>query len=277
MLNKRIIICSTIKDEEKNLKNFFNKIDQIVSKFEDYFLIFVESDSSDGSIRLLNEYIKKRKGKIIIKKLKNKKNRIIRIEISRNEYLQHIRDNKKLTKFDYLLIMDADGVNNRINYRNLENSIKKKNWNAIFANQSFFYYDVYALRIKNFINENFIHKIKSDIKNKTVLNLKNIIYENLTKFFYLNRKFNQRYIKVKSAFGGFGIYKLNKILKFKYNSFSGQQCEHVKFNEDIYNKYGGLFIDKNLINSHGINKHTINGYLCSKSNFFAKRFISKIQ
>jgi len=84
-------------------------------------------------------------------------------------------------------------------------------------------------------------------------------------------------IEVESAFGGFGIYKLNKILKFKYNSFSGQQCEHVKFNEDIYNKYGGLFIDKNLINSHGINKHTINGYLCSKSNFFAKRFISKIQ
>ena len=124
MLNKKIIICSTIKDEEKNLKNFFNKIDQIVSKFKDYFLIFVESDSSDGSIRLLNEYIKKRKGKIIIKKLKNKKNRIIRIEISRNQYLQYIRNNKKLTKFDYLLIMDADGVNNRIDYRNLEDSIK---------------------------------------------------------------------------------------------------------------------------------------------------------
>ena len=94
--------------------------------------------------------------------------------------------------------------------------------------------------------------------------------------FYLNKKFNQRYISVKSAFGGFGIYKLNKILEFKYNSFAGRQCEHVKLNEDIYNKYGGLYIDKNLINSYGINKHTINGYLCSKLNFLAKRFVSKI-
>tara|TARA_B100000787_G_scaffold153600_1_gene127909 strand:- start:2507 stop:3337 length:831 start_codon:yes stop_codon:yes gene_type:complete len=276
MLSKKIIICSTIKDEEKNLKNLFYKIDQITSQFEDYFLIFVESDSTDKSIVLLKEYISKRKGKIVIKKLKHKSNRIVRIEICRNQYLQYIKNNKKLNKFDYLLIMDADGVNNRINYKNLKNSIQKKNWNAIFANQSFFYYDVYALRIKNFINENFTYRIKQDVKNKPTLNLKNNIYKNLTKFFYLNKKFNQRYISVKSAFGGFGIYKLNKILEFKYNSFSGRQCEHVKLNEDIYNKYGGLYIDKNLINSYGINKHTINGYLCSKLNFFAKRFVSKI-
>ena len=172
--------------------------------------------------------------------------------------------------------MDADGVNNRLNYKNLKNSIQKKNWNAIFANQSLFYYDIYALRIKNFINQDFVYKIKQDVKYKPTLSLKNIIYENLTNFFYLNKKFKQRYINVKSAFGGFAIYKLNKILEFKYRSFSGYQCEHVKLNEDIYNKYGGLFIDRNLINSYGINKHTINGYLCSKLNFFAKRFISKI-
>ena len=276
MLSKKIIICSTIKDEEKNLKNLFYKIDQITSQFEDYFLIFVESDSTDKSIVLLKEYISKRKGKIVIKKLKHKSNRIVRIEICRNQYLQYIKNNKKLNKFDYLLIMDADGVNNRINYKNLKNSIQKKNWNAIFANQSFFYYDVYALRIKNFINENFIYRIKQDIKNKSALNLRNIVYKNLTKFFYLNKKFRHRFIKVKSAFGGFGIYKLDKILKFKYNSFSGYQCEHVKLNEDINNRYGGLFIDKKLINSYGINKHTINGYLCSKLNFFAKRFVSKI-
>ena len=55
MLSKKIIICSTIKDEEKNLKNFFYKIDQITSQFKDYFLIFVESDSSDKSIVLLKK------------------------------------------------------------------------------------------------------------------------------------------------------------------------------------------------------------------------------
>ena len=102
------------------------------------------------------------------------------------------------------------------------------------------------------------------------------MHENLTKFFYLNRIFKERFIKVNSAFGGFAIYKLNKIIEFKYESNFGVNCEHVKLNEDLNLKYGNLYIDKNLINSSGINKHTINGYLSSISNFFAKRFIQKI-
>ena len=64
MINKKIIICSTIKNEGKNLKNFFYKIDQIISQFKDYFLIFVESDSTDKSIKLLRQYIRGKKVKL---------------------------------------------------------------------------------------------------------------------------------------------------------------------------------------------------------------------
>lgn len=276
MKNKKVIICSTIKNEGKNLKNFFEKINSVITGFNDYFIIFVESDSDDNSTELLNKYIKNKKGKIIKRDFTEQYNRIQKLEICRNEYLNFIKNNSQINNFDYLIIMDADGVNNGLNMKILQNSIMKENWTAIFACQKIFYYDIFALRVENFINENFINKIKRDIRNKTYKNSKDYIFYNLSRFFYLNKIFDNRYLKVKSAFGGFGIYKLNKVLEFRYESYLGQDCEHVKFNEDINNKHGGLFIDKNLINSNGINKHTINGYLCSKSNFFARRFLSKI-
>ena len=66
--------------------------------------------------------------------------------------------------------MDADGVNNKLNVEKIINSIKKENWNAIFANQSILYYDIFALRIKNFITTNFVSNIKKDIDNNKYKN-----------------------------------------------------------------------------------------------------------
>ncbi len=89
--------------------------------------------------------------------------------------------------------------------------------------------------------------------------------------------YKNRYIKVNSAFGGLGIYKINNILKSKYSSENGKNCEHVYFNTNINKKFGNMFIDKKLINSSGINIHTINGFLCSYFNFFARRFLKKLR
>ena len=50
-----------------------------------------------------------------------------------------------------------------------------------------------------------------------------------------------------------------------------------KAEQKLNDKYGGLFIDKKLINNSGINLHTINGLLCSKFNYFAKRFLHNLK
>lgn len=49
MINKKVIICTTIKNESKKLHNFFKIIDSFTHHFEDYHLIFVESNSIDNS------------------------------------------------------------------------------------------------------------------------------------------------------------------------------------------------------------------------------------
>ena len=43
----KAIICSTIKNEEKNLNSFFKILDKIIDTFDDYFIILIESDSTD--------------------------------------------------------------------------------------------------------------------------------------------------------------------------------------------------------------------------------------
>ena len=158
MLNKKIVVCSTIKDEEKNLKNFFSILDSITENFKDYYLIFVLSDCKDNSRSLCKNYLKNRNGYILTKNFKKQFNRIKRLEICRNEYLNFINNKKNIKTFNYLLVMDADNVNNKINFNKIKNSLKKKEWNALFANQSIFYYDIFALRIKGLIEYNFIEK-----------------------------------------------------------------------------------------------------------------------
>ena len=69
MINKKIIICSTIKNEGKNLNRFFKIIDNLILNFNDYFLIFVESDSFDNSKEIIKDYLFNKKGILLSKNL----------------------------------------------------------------------------------------------------------------------------------------------------------------------------------------------------------------
>lgn len=276
MVNKKVIIASTVKNEEKNLEKHFKIIDDLIDKFKDYFLIFVISDSKDNSENVCKKYIENKNGKVLIRNFKKKYNRVKKLEISRNCYLNFIKKQNAIKKFDFLIVMDVDGVNDLLTSKQLINTINKKKWSAIFPSQLIFYYDIFALRIENLIEYNFITKIKKESA-KNIKLIKKLFSKYLTKFFFIRKYNKRRFIEVKSAFGGLGIYKLKIILKSKYYSNNGKECEHVSLNKNIHKKFGQMFVDKRLINSSGVNIHTINGFLCSYFNYFAKRFLKKIR
>lgn len=277
MINKKAIFCIPVKNESKNITNLFLTLLNLITLFKDYYIIFVVSNSTDNSISLINKFSKNKKVKIIIKNFKKHEKRCVKLEKSRNEYLNIIRKNKKLKLFDYMIPLDCGNVNNHLDTSMIKKILNtSKKWVALFPVQKYLYYDIWTLRIKNFIEFDCFNKIKKEFKSKKKP-LKKYFYENLTKFFFLKNYYKKRYIPVISAFGGMGIYKLKNVIQFKYNSLNGTSCEHVEFNKSIYKKYGkNLFIDKNFINSSGLNIHTINGLLCSLSNFFSKRFLKKI-
>ena len=136
MINKKIIIASTIKNESKNLKNYFKILDKLIINYKDYFIIFVISDSNDNSLMLCKNYLSNKNGKIIIKNFKKKLDRIKKLEISRNKYLDLVK--KKYFNFDFLIVMDVDNVNINLDINQLERSLKKKIGMLFFLLKDFF-------------------------------------------------------------------------------------------------------------------------------------------
>ena len=276
MINKKVVFCIPVRNESSNLKSLFKTLDKLNLKFEDYFIIFVESDSSDNSSDLIKKYLERRKGVLINKNLQGIENRVMRLAISRNEYLNFIRNDQSLKTYDLMIVLDCGGVNGSLTAKKIKNAIlENENSIGIFPTQKFLYYDIWALRIDNIINYDCFEELfKSYKKNSKI---KKIFFNLIGKFLFINLIIKTKKINIISAFGGMGIYKLNKVIDFTYDSNNGKNCEHVEFNKQIYKKYGNcLVLDKNLTNSFGINIHTINILLCSASNYFANRFIKKI-
>ena len=276
MINKKVVFCIPVRNESSNIKDLFKTLDNLSKSFIDYFIVFIESDSSDDSNSLIKEYLLNRKGVLINKNLSNIKNRVMRLAISRNEYLSYIKKNDLLKSFDLMIVLDCGGVNNKLTAKKIKKAISQnKNWVGIFPTQKILYYDIWTLRIKNFIDYDCFEELfKAYKKNNKI---KKIFFKLIGKFLFINYLTKSKKINVISAYGGMGIYKLDKVINFTYDSNNGKNCEHVEFNKKIYNKYGDcLVLDKNLTNSYGINIHTINILLCSVSNYFANRFIKKI-
>ena len=276
MINKKVVFCIPVRNESSNLKSLFKTLDKLNLKFEDYFIIFVESDSSDNSSDLIKKYLERRKGVLINKNLQGIENRVMRLAISRNEYLNFIKNDQSLKTYDLMIVLDCGGVNGSLTAKKIKNAIlENENSIGIFPTQKFLYYDIWTLRIDNIINYDCFEELfKSYKKNSKI---RKIFFNLIGRFLFINFIIKTKKINVISAYGGMGIYKLNKVIDFTYDSNNGKNCEHVEFNKQIYNKYGNcLVLDKNLTNSFGINLHTINILLCSASNYFANRFIKKI-
>ena len=101
MINKKIIICCTVKNEAKNLKRFFTVLENFIFNFDDYFIVFVESDSKDNSLELINYYLMNKKGVVLKESINKNYNRIKNLEICRNRYLDYI---KKIHQYQIMTI-----------------------------------------------------------------------------------------------------------------------------------------------------------------------------
>ena len=259
MLNKKILFATTVRNPGKKFKKSVEKFYKIGQKFQEFEIIIVESDS------LNRKYLKhfENQNNIVVKKLGRLKENIIdghlrteRISFSRNEYIKHLKENPD-KNFDYLIVFDSDGVSNLITYKKIKEALIIKNdWSAQFSNQLVYYYDIFALRSKDWVDKNY--KLSRDEYIKNGMNPKKAILNSLTnKILHISSKKNL--IRVESAFGGFGIYKVSRIGSAKYiGNFKGESiCEHVPFNRAIDEAYPGtLYINPKLISGLGFPEHT---------------------
>lgn len=224
---------------EKEMKSIFNLVNFLV----------IESDSKDNTTMVLNK-IKNQKSNfnyISLGKIESRfPNRIKRLAFCRNVYVKEIRENKLYKDIDFIAIVDFDIKNNRLKLRQIEKLISEDGWDAIFANQTGRYYDIYALRKKGWVeNDCFVDYKKLSMSTSPQVAKELAIWSKMKKI----RK-NHPLIPVDSAFGGLGIYRKNIFINFDYSLPNEQihESEHVSLHKKITDSNGLLFIVPNMTN-----------------------------
>ena len=264
--NLSVVFAGCARNCEPFLKKTLDNIKSYSSLFKESFQVIVENGSKDNTREILKKNQSEKDYYLFEDDLNKLPFRGLRLEKARNTFIQKIKSTNRLKKCDLLIVLDLDEsgnykINNQAILKSLNFLYSKKLIGAVFANQLGTYYDMWTLRDKKYckndfwveVLQNIIKKInpKENITNDILIEVEKNYIEKKTYSF----DENSSPILVESAFGGFGIYKMNFVLKnqrlyegtqlvnliFKDNTKSKvkfQKCEHVNFNLGL--------IDQNL-------------------------------
>lgn len=239
----KVCICGVARNVEPFFKKTIENLLKIYYLFSECKLIIVESDSQDRSVELLSK-VEQVELFSMGKLQETMQSREERIAYCRNVYVKKVLDS--YSNFDIMIVIDLDDVLNEEFDINIFNSClsqeKYPEWDAVFANQSYRYYDIWALRNSE-VNYDCWDKINSKELTKIDAIMKHQVH--IPK--------NSNIIPVISAFGGLGIYKIKNLDEnSKYIGVSDETksktiCEHVSFNTYLSSKGCKLFIDPELV------------------------------
>ena len=278
-MNKKILLVGTVSNVAKTIEKELKIVLKALSIFDSVEVFLVESDSTDTTLSKLTT-ISLENLNIKFVTLGNLRgtinNRIERLRYCRNRYVEYIRENNLIKNWDFVIVADLDGMNLKLNAKSISTCfINSPNWDGVMANQKYGYYDLLALRADGWMEYDCFELLSSGKqqvspyrprKNRLVNFLFAFLYyDNLrNKFIYSNMHkiaTNQSWIKVKSAFGAFAIYKTNLFIFEDYNhdETNGKTAiDHVDFNLKCFRNGANFYINPNLINSkwniYNINK-----------------------
>ena len=273
-----ILIVGTVSNVEKHLKKDLKKIYNSLSRFDNISFFLVESDSTDNTVKILNElstfysnfnFISLGTLKTLIP------NRIDRIRYCRNVYVDYIRGIPLANRPAYTIAADLDGINSRINYKSIDSCFYNQDWDVVLSNQTGGYYDVYALRCKSWQESDCfseLEKIKANIsapnfsKYNLYKRIKFLLYFDEARFTAIYSKMRkirvvEPWIEVQSGFGGLAIYRTNVFIRYNYSNDSNDlnESEHVSIHKKITDSGGKIYINPAFINSKW-NTYNINRY-----------------
>jgi hypothetical protein len=273
-VNKNILLVGTVSNVSKTIRKELWILLKALSYFDSIEVYLVESDSTDSTVNLLEKIksIHVNFDFISMSSLKSiYPDRITRIAYCRKIYVDYIRTNYRLKKWDYIAVADLDGMNMNLTRKGIETCFTQNlHWDAIMANQTFGYYDIFALRSNGWVEGDCFQEMHAAKQNSNPpKQLRNSALNFISLFMYHDkfRKdfiYNQmkilprrKFITVESAFGGFAIYRSKIFLKYNYTLENNSASEHVAFHKDALKSNAKFYINTSLINNH-INIYNLN-------------------
>jgi glycosyltransferase involved in cell wall biosynthesis len=251
-----IVITGVIRNGETTIRRQINSIRRSFSNFKDIHWFIVESDSADNTLAVLNSL-----AQVIpnfrfcsLGELENQiPQRTERLAHCRNQYLAEITSSGKLSNFDYIAVADLDNTNTCLSSEGVLSSWNFDNsWDAVFANQSHYYYDIYALRQRDWC-PNDCWQAYNYFLERGVNAAQALETAVISKMIKIPTDL-PRMIRVQSAFGGLGIYRLESIKGAYYCGLDEHKeptCEHVMFHKQMTEQGNArLYINPQLVNCH---------------------------
>lgn len=275
---RKVLIVGTISNAEKNFMIDLRALKKALSSFEVVKFFLVESDSTHSAIKILTECQSQDDNFdfVSLGALKNSiPDRIERIRFCRNRYVEEIRRTHPNEQWDFVIVADMDGMNSAISESSLIKTLHSEiEWDGCFANQFFGYYDLFALRATNWMEENCfstLNQLKASTPFVSRFNSRYLYFIEAFNHFDKLRiaavyskmrriKLSEDWISVESAFGGLGIYRPQLFLDFDY-SFEKLEpdiySEHLDFHSKCIEAGARFFINPKLVNSR-FNEYNLN-------------------
>jgi hypothetical protein len=251
MINENLIISGIVRNNAHYLPNIFRNIKNISALFKNVKCIFVESDSTDNSLDLLNEFSKVEKNVEIISmgKLQNiMPYRTQRTSFCRNVYLEKIKQLKE--EYSLCLMMDMDDVNSYpIDKKSILSNFNYSEWDMITANNPDGYYDIWALRHTQWMPYDCWKAVgtrPSFMSNEEAINIH--VRSRIIKI-----DVNHPLIEVQSAFSGMAFVKTNSIKNAKFiglendNGNIREVVEWINFCETLNEGNAKIFINPRFV------------------------------
>jgi hypothetical protein len=246
-----VIVVGIVRDIEKSFNQDFHRFSKALSRFSRVDFHLVESGSTDGSVDVLDDFANKVESFTYKHlELQSSLSRTENMALARNSYLDFLRSESRLDKYEFVIMADFNNLNNRLTATAVESCFSNNLWDVVTANQKGRYYDAWALRHPLW-SPNDCWEQHTFYRKYTKFPETAVTYSMRARM--LRIPSDSEWIEVDSAFGGFAIYK-SSILDSKANYLGiteeGKRiCEHVPFHLALKSKGARIFVNPALINA----------------------------
>jgi len=221
-----LIVCGCTKNSASYIYKHLQLLYDMAPLFKTFKMLVYENDSTDNTVQVLDEFKKTHPFFDYISENLDNRPRTDVLAHGRNTLLKHIGG------FEYMIMTDLDDVIAIFKPGQIKYLFEATHpdWDGLLANCLGKYYDIWALRIERdkWTPLCPFQVIDYDCWEKAQqYRTTQVISQH-----QINIPVSTPLIPVNSAFGGFGIYKVNKI-NGRYNGYGGRRCEHVEFHKGM--------------------------------------------
>lgn len=248
-----VVFVGPTRNCAKFLPQVFANMQKIGNLFKSYACVFVESDSTDNTLEVLQGFSREYDNVFCLSlgKLEDSiMSRTIRIATARNCGIKFCEDRGLFDIHDYFIQIDVDDVcAGDIDEEAILSCFKYDldSWDGMTANQNT-YYDLWTLRKEGWLNYDCWYNVARKPDYMSYEDAKNIFVD--SRFIKIPK--NYGLIEVDSAHGGLSIFKSSMARGCRYKGYDEQnnfeESDLLEFNRNIKAKGGKIFINSEMIN-----------------------------